>query len=334
MRASTRRRSSPASAPSTRRSRPTPSTPWRPPTSTSTSSSSPVGTGPFKFVDYSVGRAHRDGRQRGLLRRRRRTSRQLFFPIIKDDLAGGQALAAGQADWKYSLTGPTYDEIKTNPALKFVEYPDFGFYSLYFNQREGTLFADKNLRQALSYCMDKEATVAAATSGAGVAIYSEIPPASWAFPTQGLNTYPMDQAKSKELIESSGWTLGSDGIYEKAGQKLSTDRRRARRPAGPQQVDAAHVRPGQAVRDGHPVPRDRLHGAAQHADARTRTSMPRRRRPASRSMPTSVASTPASTRTRSRSTTRPSARPPSARTPTTTSATRTPRSTSSSRTAS
>jgi ABC-type transport system substrate-binding protein len=183
--------------------------------------SGPIGTGPFKFVRYASGEliemAVNDTYFAGVP-----SIKTLFFPIIKDDLAGGQALAAGQADWKYSLTGPTYEEIKANESLKFVEYPDFGFYSLYFNQREGTLFADKNLRQALSYCMDKEATVAAATSGAGVAIYSEIPPASWAFPTQGLNTYPMDQAKAKGLIESSGWTLGADGIYEKAGQKLST----------------------------------------------------------------------------------------------------------------
>jgi ABC-type transport system substrate-binding protein len=181
----------------------------------------PVGTGPFKFVDYKAGEliemTANDTYFAGAP-----NIKQLFFPIIKDDLAGGQALAAGQADWKYSLTGPTYDEIKSNPALKFVEYPDFGFYALYFNQREGQLFSDKNLRQALSYCMDKEATVAAATNGSGVAIYSEIPPASWAFPTQGLNTYPMDAAKAKELIESSGWTLGADGIYEKAGTKLST----------------------------------------------------------------------------------------------------------------
>ena len=28
--------------------------------------------------------------------------------------------------------------------------------------------------------------------------------------------------QSKSLIEGAGWTLGSDGIYEKAGQKLST----------------------------------------------------------------------------------------------------------------
>ena len=31
---------------------------------------------------------------------------ELFIPIIKDDIAGGQALAAGQVDWKYSLDGP------------------------------------------------------------------------------------------------------------------------------------------------------------------------------------------------------------------------------------
>ena len=144
------------------------------------------------------------------------------MPIIKDDIAGGQALAAGQVDWKYSIEGGTYAEIKDNPELKFVEYPDFGFFGLYFNLRDGQLFADKNLRQAVSYCFDKEATAKAATDDLGVAIYSEIPPASWAYPTTGLNTYPMDPAKSKELIEASGWKLGSDGIYEKDGKKLAT----------------------------------------------------------------------------------------------------------------
>jgi len=181
----------------------------------------PVGTGAYSFVEFKPGESLEYAANEEYFRGAP-AIKQLFIPIIKDDIAGGQALAAGEVDWKYSLTGPTYEEIKTDPALKFVEYPDFGFFSLYFNQREGTLFADKNLRQAVSYCFDKEATAQAATNGQGVAIYSEIPPASWAYPTQGLNTYPMDQAKSKELIEASGWTLGSDGVYEKDGQKLST----------------------------------------------------------------------------------------------------------------
>ena len=180
-----------------------------------------LGSGPFKFGSLKAGESvefennpdYFDGAS---------TISKIFLPIIKDDIAGGQALAAGQVDWKYSITGPTYQQIKDNPNLQFAEYPDFGYFGLYLNQREGALFSDKNLRQALDYCFDKEATAKAATDNNGVAIYSEIPPASWAYPKDGLNTYAMDPAKSKSLIESSGWTLGSDGIYEKGGKKLST----------------------------------------------------------------------------------------------------------------
>jgi ABC-type transport system substrate-binding protein len=181
----------------------------------------PVGTGAFKFVSFKPGESLEYAANEEYFLGAPQIKKMLI-PIIKDDLVGGQALASGQVDWKYSLEGATYNEIKDNPNLKFVEYPDFGFFGLYFNLREGSLFADKNLRQAVSYCFDKEQTAAAATDNQGVAIYSEIPPASWAYPTQGLNQYPMDAAKGKALIEESGWTLGSDGIYEKAGQKLST----------------------------------------------------------------------------------------------------------------
>jgi peptide/nickel transport system substrate-binding protein len=55
-----------------------------------------------------------------------------------------------------------------------------------------------------------------------MAIFSEIPPMSWAYPTEGLNEYPADPAHAKELIEASGWTLGDDGIYAKAGRRLAT----------------------------------------------------------------------------------------------------------------
>ena len=180
-----------------------------------------LGAGPFKFVSYKSGQniameAYQDYFLGTPL------VSKLFFPIIKDDLAGGQALAAGQADWKYSLQGATYNQIKDNGNLSFVEYPEFGFYGLYFNLRDGQLFADRNLRQAVAHCFDKPQTVQAATEGQGIAIWSEIPPASWAYPGDQLETYPYDVAKSKQLIEASGWTLGSDGIYEKDGQKLST----------------------------------------------------------------------------------------------------------------
>jgi ABC-type transport system substrate-binding protein len=183
----------------------------------------PVGTGPFKFVSFKSGESIELAGFEEYHKGAPQISR-LFIPIIKDDLAGGQALVAGQVDWKYSLEGATFNQIKDDPNLKFVEYPDFGFFGLYFNMHpeHDVLFKDINLRQAVAHCFDKKETVNAATEGQGVPIYSEIPPASWAYPSSGLNEYPYDPAKSKQLIEASGWQLGSDGIYAKDGRKLST----------------------------------------------------------------------------------------------------------------
>jgi peptide/nickel transport system substrate-binding protein len=117
-----------------------------------------------------------------------------------------------------------FDAIHLDPALAFVEYHEPSFLGLYFNlhPESGALFTDRNLRQAVSYCFDKPATARRATDGAGVAIYSEIPPESWAYPASGLDTYPMDVGQAKELIEASGWTLGPDGIYRKGARRLST----------------------------------------------------------------------------------------------------------------
>ncbi len=183
----------------------------------------PVGTGPFAFGSYTPGEGVELTANEAYFRGAP-TIKRLSFPIIAVDAQGGRALADGEIDWKYSLAASTYDEIKDDPDLKFVEYLEFSFLGLSFNlhPESGALFLDKNLRQAVSYCFDKPSTATTATDGHGEAIYSEIPPVSWAYPPTGLNVYAPDPAKAKRLIEASGWTLGADGIYAKAGRRLAT----------------------------------------------------------------------------------------------------------------
>jgi ABC-type transport system substrate-binding protein len=182
-----------------------------------------LGSGPFKFVEFKSGESlafeafadyHGGAPQIA----------KLNIPIIKDDIAGGQALAAGQIDWKYSLEGSTFLQIKDSPDLRFIEYPDFGFFGLYFNLHPdtGSPWLDQKVRQATAYCFDKPATTNAATDGQGVAVYSDIPPASWAYPSTGLETYAFDPEKGKALLEEAGWTVGADNIREKDGQKLAS----------------------------------------------------------------------------------------------------------------
>jgi ABC-type transport system substrate-binding protein len=147
-------------------------------------------------------------------------AREIVMPIITDEAAAVTALQAGEIDWKYNLTGPAYEAIKDDTNLKFAEYPDFGYFFLAFNLRPDRLFADENLRKAVQLCVDKPRTVEVATSGQGIPVEGDIPPASWAYVE--LPTLERDVDAAKALIEESGWTLGDDDVYQKDGRRLST----------------------------------------------------------------------------------------------------------------
>ncbi len=191
-------------------------------------SRAPVGTGPFYVTefnpgasieltanpDYHFGAPALEG---------------LSIPIITDDVAGASALIGGQIDWKYSMTADSYNAVKDAPNVKLAQYPDFGYFGLQFNLREGKLFADPNLRQALALCIQKPEAVEAATQGQGIAIYADIPPASWAY-NEDVEKYPFNAEAGKALIEESGWTLDGTSkfrgdnttVYQKDGQTLGT----------------------------------------------------------------------------------------------------------------
>ncbi|MEX1295019.1 MAG: ABC transporter substrate-binding protein [Candidatus Limnocylindrales bacterium] len=182
----------------------------------------PVGTGLFYVTEF------RPGQDITAMRNETyhwgpSSFETLYMPIIKDDVAASAALAGGDIDWKYSLTADGYEQLRDNAGVKFAKYPDFGYFNLQFNLREGRLFADKNVRQALAYCIDKEATVEAATDGQGVPIYADIPPASWAY-NPDVKRYPLDVDQAISLLEEAGYTeVADDGVRMTAdGDRLET----------------------------------------------------------------------------------------------------------------
>jgi len=103
-----------------------------------------------------------------------------------------------------------------------VRYPDLAYVYLGYGMREGQLFADAHLRQALARCIDKARIVEAATADSGVPIESDILPASWAYQPD-LRPQRRDVAAGRALIESAGWTAGADGVYARDGRRLSAD---------------------------------------------------------------------------------------------------------------
>lgn len=149
---------------------------------------------------------------------------RLVVRQVASDAAAGAAVADGSLDWRPGLTPASHEAVRDATGVQVVGYPDFGFYGLTFNLHpdSGGLFLDKDLRQAVALCFDHAAAVEAAVGDDGVAIETEIPAMSWAYPSTGLTTYPLDAARATGLIESAGWSLGDDGVYEKGGRRLST----------------------------------------------------------------------------------------------------------------
>ncbi len=185
----------------------------------------PIGTGPYKLVKYTTAQSVELGRHEdyfGGPEGAKVGPARVFIPIIKDAAAASAALQKGDINWQTEITSDALETLKADPNLQIAEYPDFGYYFISFNLREGRLYSDLNLRKAFSMCIDHEATVAAATDGRGQPVQANTPPASWAY-NPDVPPYVLDVEGAKALIESSGWALGSDGIYAKDGVRLASE---------------------------------------------------------------------------------------------------------------
>jgi ABC-type transport system substrate-binding protein len=181
----------------------------------------PVGTGPFYVTEVRPGQDITAVRN-DLYHHGPAAFETLHIVFIEDDVAGAIALATGEIDWRSNLTANGYAQVERVPGVKFARYPDFGYYALQFNLRPGRLFADKAVRHSLAYCIDKPATVAAATLGWGIPVYSDQPPASWAY-NPDVPRYEYDVEKANALLDEAGWVdTDGDGVREKDGRPLAS----------------------------------------------------------------------------------------------------------------
>ncbi len=178
----------------------------------------PVGSGPYKLGTYTPGQSTE------LIRNDDYyltdvVPAKVLIPIIKDAAAASDALSSGNIDFQTEITSSdALARLKADPAVKLSEFADLGYYFMAFNVREGRVFSDVVTRQAVSMCIDQQATVDAATDKNGVAVKANVPPGSQYY-NPDVPAYVYDVAAAKALLESNGYTL-TDGVYAKDGNKL------------------------------------------------------------------------------------------------------------------
>jgi len=187
--------------------------------STSPLARQPVGTGPYRFKewktgqkivlaanpDYFEGRPYLEG---------------YIMRIIPDTATMFLELRAGGID-QMGLTPLQFKRQTESPLFRKnfnkYQYLSFSYVYLGYNLKK-PMFADKRVRQAISYAIDKEEIIRGVLLGLGRPATGPYKPGTWAY-NPNVRTYPYDPSQARALLAEAGWKdTNGDGILDKDGQ--------------------------------------------------------------------------------------------------------------------
>jgi len=172
------------------------------PKSAATNVTNPIGTGPFKFVDWVKG-DHVDLVRNPDYWGTAPKLDKVTFKFIGDPTAATAALLAGDLDSFPEFPAPeALDQIKSDPRYEVVVGSTEGETVMGMNLGHKPLDNIK-VREAIAHAIDRKAIIDGAQSGYGTPIGSFFPPNNPAYiDLTALSNF--DPAKSKELLKEAG----------------------------------------------------------------------------------------------------------------------------------
>jgi peptide/nickel transport system substrate-binding protein len=183
-------------------------------------STKPVGTGPFKVDRWVTGDTINLSAYDGYYGGRAKLDK-ITVKVVPDNSARVLALESGDLDFVQSPVSPqdvSRVQSETSKA-KLERTPAAGYTYVNLNCADPIL-ADKQVRQALSYLVDKQQLISTIYKGIGQPANGPIVPGMWAYSTD-IPSYDYNPNKAKQLLDQAGWTVGSDGVRAKNGQRLA-----------------------------------------------------------------------------------------------------------------
>jgi peptide/nickel transport system substrate-binding protein len=195
------------------------------PGSTGTDPARVVGSGPYKFVELNEGEGTTTLARNDDYWDKVSAIETVIFQVWPDDTAVTEALRAGDLDMLMDPVTPADVEGLQAQEDLTVEIQDsyqFGFFGYNLDPEKTPLFQDVEVRQALIHALDRQAMVDSILLGYGEVANGTQPTLSEAYAPDLINTvYNYDVDKANSLLDAAGWALGSDGVREKDGEKLS-----------------------------------------------------------------------------------------------------------------
>lgn len=170
-----------------------------------------VGSGPFKFVKYETSQYIELERNDDYYQGQPVLSK-LYIRIV-----GPQVMVANLEKGEVDATaGPgigdipldDWDRVKSNPSFKTASVTTLGYQFMDINVAN-PLMADKRVRQALVYGINRQLIVNQLLKGEGRVANGPIPPITLYY-NQNLQEIPYDPNKARQLLTEAGWDFNQE----------------------------------------------------------------------------------------------------------------------------
>ncbi len=173
----------------------------------------PVGTGPFRFVEWKRGEYIALKRNPDYWDQPKPYLDEIIFRVLPDPAAQSIALETGEIHLSVSLPPSDIDRLSKVPTLT-VDTPaarSFLYNGLAFNL-DKPIFQDVRVRRAIAHALDINFILQKIYYGYGLVGTGPLPPRFKPFYTPDVPGYPYNLARANELLDEVGLKPDGNGV--------------------------------------------------------------------------------------------------------------------------
>jgi len=177
----------------------------------------PVGTGPFKLVDWTEDDTIILDANRNYFRKDRPILDRLIFKTYPNREAALQAIAHGEMDIALNLTASDLLFVNKHRSFNVYSASSAVYYAVIFNLKDQVL-KDIRVRKALDHAVDVNSIIKNQLKNHGEICTGPFGVNSWAY-NPNVKPTPYSIERARELLKQAGWAnTDEDGILIKNGQ--------------------------------------------------------------------------------------------------------------------
>ncbi|WP_067477853.1 ABC transporter substrate-binding protein [Actinomadura hibisca] len=175
---------------------------------------SPVGSGPFKLTTFKPGQ-YAELESFGGYYEGKPKLPKIVIKYVPDDTARLIQLKNGEVDGAH-VQPQQVAKVKDDGKVRLETYPTADYRALMFNFKR-PVFADKAIRQAMNYAVDRDAIVKSVLAGQGSPATGPLDQSPY---KSDAAPFTFDPAKVEELMKGAGYAKNGQGLWEKGGKTV------------------------------------------------------------------------------------------------------------------